>query len=267
LSCDTSEQACYSDRPAFLHRPVGHWLPLATPFLLLKPCVARSPRIATTTAMPRWESCLGCVGEHRYLLYAGTSRRLPVGLRPIPSGQPSRQVPRRQRAGTADWLPLVLAEHRCRCTGSTPSRTTPPESCRARQRGNRARDFRFEASALKLGAPLSDNAGRLIAAWLSIGGSPRDPLGRTNRATLTRMARSIHVRLDDASAAALDIVRATEMTESEAVRAALQETAARRRVRSAIQREVAELANDPDDRAEMKTIREQLAELAPSSTE
>jgi hypothetical protein len=81
------------------------------------------------------------------------------------------------------------------------------------------------------------------------------------------MARSIHVRLDDASAAALDIVRATEMTESEAVRAALQETAARRRVRSAIQREVAELANDPDDRAEMKTIREQLAELAPSSTE
>jgi hypothetical protein len=81
------------------------------------------------------------------------------------------------------------------------------------------------------------------------------------------MARSIHVRLDDASAAALDIVRATEMTESEAVRAALHETAARRRVRSAIQREVAELANDPDDRAEMKTIREQLAELAPSSTE
>jgi hypothetical protein len=81
------------------------------------------------------------------------------------------------------------------------------------------------------------------------------------------MARSIHVRLDDASAAALDIVRATEMTESEAVRAALQETAARRRVRSAIQREVAELANDPDDRTEMKTIREQLAELAPSSTE
>jgi hypothetical protein len=81
------------------------------------------------------------------------------------------------------------------------------------------------------------------------------------------MARSIHVRLDDASAAALDIVRATEMTESEAVRAALQETAARRRVRSAIQREVAELADDPDDRAEMKTIREQLAELAPSSTE
>jgi hypothetical protein len=84
---------------------------------------------------------------------------------------------------------------------------------------------------------------------------------------MRRMARSIHVRLDDASAAALDIVRATEMTESEAVRAALHETAARRRVRSAIQREVAELANDPDDRAEMKTIREQLAELAPSSTE
>ena len=81
------------------------------------------------------------------------------------------------------------------------------------------------------------------------------------------MARSIHVRLDDASAAALDIVRATEMTESEAVRTALQEAAARRRVRSAIQDEVAQLANDAADRAEMQSIREQMAALAPIQTD
>jgi hypothetical protein len=77
------------------------------------------------------------------------------------------------------------------------------------------------------------------------------------------VARSIHVRLDDASAAALDIVRATEMTDSEAVRTALQEAAARRRIRSAIQHEVAQLADDPGDRAEMRAIREQMAALAP----
>jgi hypothetical protein len=78
------------------------------------------------------------------------------------------------------------------------------------------------------------------------------------------MARSIHVRLDDASAAALETVRATELTESDAVRTALREAAARRRVRSTIASEVAALAGDPDDREEMRTIREQMGELAPA---
>jgi Arc/MetJ-type ribon-helix-helix transcriptional regulator len=78
------------------------------------------------------------------------------------------------------------------------------------------------------------------------------------------MARSIHVRLDDASVAALEIVRATEMSDSEAVRTALREAAARRRIRSTIAREVAELAADTEDRAEMQRIQEQMAELAPT---
>jgi Arc/MetJ-type ribon-helix-helix transcriptional regulator len=78
------------------------------------------------------------------------------------------------------------------------------------------------------------------------------------------MARSIHVRLDDASVAALEIVRATEMSDSDAVRTALREAAARRRIRSTIAREVAELAGDTQDRAEMQRIREQMAELAPT---
>ena len=79
-----------------------------------------------------------------------------------------------------------------------------------------------------------------------------------------KMARSIHVRLDDASVAALEIVRATEMSDSDAVRTALREAAARRRIRSTIAREVAELAGDTQDRAEMQRIREQMAELAPT---
>jgi hypothetical protein len=75
--------------------------------------------------------------------------------------------------------------------------------------------------------------------------------------------RSLHVRLDDASAAALEIVRAGALTDSEAVRTALREAAARRRVRSAIREEVRQVAADERDREEMRLIREQLAELAP----
>jgi hypothetical protein len=77
------------------------------------------------------------------------------------------------------------------------------------------------------------------------------------------VARSLHVRLDDASAAALEIVRAGGLTDSEAVRTALREAAARRRVRSAIRDEVLHLAADERDREEMRIIREQLTELAP----
>lgn len=77
------------------------------------------------------------------------------------------------------------------------------------------------------------------------------------------MSRSLHIRLDDDSVAALAIVRSGGMTDSEAVRTALREAAARRRVRSAIREEVRELAADERDREEMRMIREQLAELAP----
>ena len=77
------------------------------------------------------------------------------------------------------------------------------------------------------------------------------------------MARSLHVRLDDSTAAALDVVRAGGVSDSEAVRIALREAAARRRVRSAIAEEVRLLAADEGDREEMRLIREQLGELAP----
>lgn len=80
------------------------------------------------------------------------------------------------------------------------------------------------------------------------------------------MGRSLHVRLDDATIAALDVVRAEGLSDSEAVRTALREAAARRRVRSALRGEVRRLAADEADRAEMRLLREQMAELAPTQS-
>ncbi len=77
------------------------------------------------------------------------------------------------------------------------------------------------------------------------------------------MARSLHVRLDDAAAAALDVVRSEGLNDSEAVRTALREAAARRRTRSALRDEVRKLSRDAADREEMRLVREQMAELAP----
>ncbi len=81
------------------------------------------------------------------------------------------------------------------------------------------------------------------------------------------MARSLHVRLDDSSAAALDIISNDGLSDSEAVRTALREAAARRRLRSSIAAEVETLVADDADRAEMRAIREQLAELAPDAVD
>jgi len=69
--------------------------------------------------------------------------------------------------------------------------------------------------------------------------------------------------LDDSSAAALRVVRGSGTSDSEAVRTALREAAARRRARSSIVEEVERLAADEVDRAEMRVVREQMAELAP----
>jgi hypothetical protein len=81
------------------------------------------------------------------------------------------------------------------------------------------------------------------------------------------MARSIHVRLDDASAAALELVRGGAMTDSEAVRTALREAAMRRRTRSALREEARRVATDEADREEMRIVREQMAELAPAPSD
>lgn len=77
------------------------------------------------------------------------------------------------------------------------------------------------------------------------------------------MARSLHVRLDDASAAALDVVRAEGLNDSQAVRTALREAAAHRRGRATLREEVRQLAEDAADREEMRLIRQQMTELRP----
>jgi Arc/MetJ-type ribon-helix-helix transcriptional regulator len=100
------------------------------------------------------------------------------------------------------------------------------------------------------------------------GGGSRFKSGRpdscgTNRATLFGVARSLHVRLDDSSAAALHILRSEGLSDSEAVRAALREAAERRRRRSLLRAEVAALAADEDDRREKQAILEEMEALAP----
>jgi hypothetical protein len=79
------------------------------------------------------------------------------------------------------------------------------------------------------------------------------------------MPRSLHVRLDEASAAALDVPRAEGMSDSQAVRTALREAAARRRTSPALREEVRRLAEVAEDREEMRRIREQIAELGPAT--
>ena len=78
------------------------------------------------------------------------------------------------------------------------------------------------------------------------------------------MGRSVHVRLDDASAAALDVLRAEKLTDSEAIRQALRESAQRRRSRSSLREEARRLAADAADRDEMHAVRELMADLAPA---
>jgi hypothetical protein len=68
--------------------------------------------------------------------------------------------------------------------------------------------------------------------------------------------------LDDSATAALNVLRGDGLTDSEAVRTALREAAARRRARTSIAAEVRRLSADEDDRAEMRIMREQLADPA-----
>ena len=75
------------------------------------------------------------------------------------------------------------------------------------------------------------------------------------------------MRLDDSSAAALSVLSDTGLSDSESVRTALREAAARRRVRSSIVAEVKRLADDDVDRAEMRAIRGQMAQLAPDTVD
>lgn len=74
----------------------------------------------------------------------------------------------------------------------------------------------------------------------------------------------LSLRLGAAAQRALEtIARKRGITRAEAARQAIAETAEREQRRSGLAAEVARLANDPRDRAEMRAIAEQMAELAP----
>ena len=78
------------------------------------------------------------------------------------------------------------------------------------------------------------------------------------------MARALHVRLDADAEAALAVLRAEGMNDSQAVRSALTEARARRRRRSTLRDEAQRLAVDPADRAELAALRDELDELTPA---
>ncbi|HEV3321715.1 MAG TPA: hypothetical protein VG147_05920 [Solirubrobacteraceae bacterium] len=77
------------------------------------------------------------------------------------------------------------------------------------------------------------------------------------------MARALHVRLDADSEAALAVLRAEGMNDSQAVRRALTEARTRRRRSTALREEAQRLAADPADRAELEALRTELDELMP----
>jgi ribonuclease HI len=78
------------------------------------------------------------------------------------------------------------------------------------------------------------------------------------------MSRALHVRLDADAEAALAVLRAEGMSDSQAVRRALTEARARRRRRMALREEARRLACDPEDLAEIAALREELDELTPA---
>jgi len=77
------------------------------------------------------------------------------------------------------------------------------------------------------------------------------------------MARALHVRLDADAEAALAVLRAEGMSDSQAVRRALAEARLRRRRSVMLREEARRLASDPGDRKELAALRNELDELAP----
>ncbi|MBM3671636.1 MAG: ribbon-helix-helix protein, CopG family [Actinobacteria bacterium] len=76
------------------------------------------------------------------------------------------------------------------------------------------------------------------------------------------MPKAISVRLDDDALRALRMLESTGVSRSEAIRTAVIEAAERRRRPEAIRAEVARIANDPVDRAEMARVLEEMEDLS-----
>ena len=76
------------------------------------------------------------------------------------------------------------------------------------------------------------------------------------------MPRTVQARLDEHSERDLGLLRNLGYSDSEAIRLALREAADRRRSKSALRREAAAAAADPDDLAEARRVREEMDEIA-----
>jgi hypothetical protein len=77
------------------------------------------------------------------------------------------------------------------------------------------------------------------------------------------VSRALHVRLDPDSEAALAVLRAEGMNDSQAVRRALSEARALRQRRASLREEAHRLAADPSDRAALVELRTELDGLMP----
>lgn len=75
------------------------------------------------------------------------------------------------------------------------------------------------------------------------------------------MAQPISVRLDDEALRALATLEGTGLTRSEAIRAALVDSASRLHDKARLAAEVAALEADEDDRAEMLTVADLMERL------
>lgn len=75
------------------------------------------------------------------------------------------------------------------------------------------------------------------------------------------MARAISVRLDDEALRALKKLESGGMTRSEAIRAALIDSAGRLSHKRALAREVADLESDRGDRAEMLEVADLMEQM------
>jgi len=76
------------------------------------------------------------------------------------------------------------------------------------------------------------------------------------------MSRTVQARLDEHAEDDLALLRSEAGTDSEAIRLALREAAERRRRRSAVRAEAIRAAQDPEDLAEARRVREDLDAIA-----
>jgi hypothetical protein len=72
------------------------------------------------------------------------------------------------------------------------------------------------------------------------------------------MTRTVQARLDENAEDDLGLLRNETANDSEAIRLALRESAARRRRRSSLRAEAELAASDPDDIAEARRVREDM---------